>query len=227
VTNLAPNPELLRSLKRLVRGLSALFWGLPAALLICVYTARAEWLEWYAVIPPVLATAWLTFALSQMSYFQPQERVWVESLDRARLLSLVLVGLCPFLFWWNRAPGEGYYLVSVWLLCAIGLLFLATVNLVLRRLTAMLPDETLRLETNHFTSLNRGLLFGTVMLLVVYCVLRQLPDPHPNLVYLFIAIERVWLWLGIVLILLPLAMTMALLYKTKEIILDSVFDRTT
>ena len=34
-------PELLRSLGRLVRGLSALFWGLPAALLICVETARA------------------------------------------------------------------------------------------------------------------------------------------------------------------------------------------
>ena len=32
----APNVELLRSLGRLVRGLSALFWGLPLALIVCL-----------------------------------------------------------------------------------------------------------------------------------------------------------------------------------------------
>ena len=105
------------------------------------------------------------------------------------------------------------------------MLFLATLNLVLRRLSAMLPDETLRLETNHFTSLNRGLLFGTLTLLAAYCVLNQLPDLPPGLIHLLMLIEQMWLWLGIVLILLPLAMTMALLWKTKEVILDSIFNR--
>ena len=42
--NRAPNPQLLRSLGKLARGLSALFWGLPATLLISAETARAEWL---------------------------------------------------------------------------------------------------------------------------------------------------------------------------------------
>jgi hypothetical protein len=226
LTPLAPNPDLLRALARLVRGLSALFWGLPITLLVCVYTANAEWLQLYGIVPPILATAWLAFGLSQLAYFQPQERVWIEALDRARLLSVVMVFLCPFLYWWNQAPREQHYLICVLLLCGIGLLFLATLNLVLRRLSAMLPDETLRLETDHFTALNRGLLFATVSLLAVYTVLRQYPDLPPNLVFLLLAIERVWMWLGIVLILLPLAMTMALLWKTKEAILDSVFNRT-
>ena len=35
--------------------------------------------------------------------------------------------------------------------------------------------------------------------------------------------ERSSLWFLIVLVLLPLAMTMALLWKTKEVILDNVF----
>ena len=34
-----PNPELLRALGRLARGLSALFWGLPTALIIGVRAA--------------------------------------------------------------------------------------------------------------------------------------------------------------------------------------------
>ena len=47
----APNPELLHSLGRLVRGLSALFWGLPAALIICIGTASAGWFKVYNVVP--------------------------------------------------------------------------------------------------------------------------------------------------------------------------------
>ena len=36
-------------------------------------------------------------------------------------------------------------------------------------------------------------------------------------------LERGSLWFLILLVLLPLAMTMALLWKTKEVILDNVF----
>ena len=46
-----PNPELLRSLGRLIRGLSALFWGLPMALLVCVQTAKMEWLRPLGIFP--------------------------------------------------------------------------------------------------------------------------------------------------------------------------------
>src|SRR6266567_3957995 len=55
----APNPELLSSLGRLVRGLSALFWGLPIALVVCVQTAKGEWFEKFGIAPPVIATALL------------------------------------------------------------------------------------------------------------------------------------------------------------------------
>ena len=40
----APKTELMRSLGRLVRGLSALFWGLPIALVVCVQTVNTNWL---------------------------------------------------------------------------------------------------------------------------------------------------------------------------------------
>jgi hypothetical protein len=136
-----PNAELLRSLGRLVRGLSALFWGLPITLLVCFYVVKGEGMKAFGIGPPLLTTGLLAFGLWQLGDFQKQERVWQTALDRARLLSLVNLFLSPFLFWWNKLPANGFLFMMVLLLTFSALLFLASLNLVLRRLGAMLPDE--------------------------------------------------------------------------------------
>jgi hypothetical protein len=97
----APNAELLRSLGRLARGLSALFWGLPTLLIVSVRTARAEWLAPWAMVPILALDGLLLIGLWQMSSFQKQERPWRAALDRAKLLGLVNLGLGPFLYWWK------------------------------------------------------------------------------------------------------------------------------
>src|SRR5262249_12423583 len=58
-----PKVELMLSLGRLVRGLSALFWGLPTALVVCVQTAKSEWLRPLGVIPPIATTALLFYGV--------------------------------------------------------------------------------------------------------------------------------------------------------------------
>ncbi|MDB6066164.1 MAG: hypothetical protein JWR26_2372 [Pedosphaera sp.] len=221
----APNTELLRSLGRLVRGLSALFWGLPLALIICVQTAKADTLRSLAFLPSMVATGWLVFGLFQLNSFQKQERVWVSALDRAKLIALVNLGLSPFLFWWNRMPDEPFYNAVVGVLAVSGLLFLSSLNVVLYRLSAMLPDESLRHETKYFTMLNQVLVLGILLLGLLFLVapqfLASLPWLGPYLSQLNPALLS--LWMLIFLVLLPLAMTMALLWKIKEVILDSVF----
>ncbi len=219
----APNAELLRSLGRLVRGLSALFWGLPIALIVCFYTARADSLKPFGIVPPLATTSLLAYGLWQLGDFQKQERVWRMALDRARLLSLFNLGLSPFLYWWNKVPTNTFFLVMVMLLAASALLFLGSVNLVLRRLGAMLPDEALRLETRQFTALNLNLLGVTSLLALAYVGLGQLHSLPFWLSVVVSVADRGSLWFIIVLVLLPLAMTMALLWKTKEVILDNVF----
>ena len=139
--------ELLRSLGRLARGLSALFWGLPAALVICAETARAEWLKPLGMVPALAGTGLLLYGLWEMSDFQKQERPWLNALDRAKLLGLVNFGLCPFLYWQNKMPGQPFFNAAVFVLVLSALLFLFNVNVVLKQLGAMLPDETLRHET--------------------------------------------------------------------------------
>lgn len=220
----APNAELLRSLGRLARGLSAVFWGLPFALIVCVQTAKTEWFRSFGIVPPLAVTSLLGYGLWQMGHFQKQERVWRNALDRAQLLALVNMGLSPFLYWWNKIPDHPFFSSVVLLLAATSLLFLSHLNLVLQRLGAMLPDETLRLETKQFTTLNRVLLLITLALAVIYLFLSRWPSPLPQWAAgLRFVLERGDLWFLIFLVLLPLAMTMALIWKTKEVILESVF----
>lgn len=216
----APNPELLHSLGRLVRGLSALFWGLPVALIVCIGTAAAGWFPVYGIAPPLATTALLLFGLWQLDSFQKQERPWRHILDRAKMLALINLGLSPFVFWWNRHPESYFFNISLGVLALSAWLFLFSLNTVLLRLGAMLPDETLRYETRQFTSVNQILL----LLLLAYAALRVAVLNIPKLPETIVALgDRSGLALLALLGLLPLAMTMALLWKTKEVILDSVF----
>jgi hypothetical protein len=222
-----PNPQLLQALGQLARGLSALFWGLPLALILCFQTARTDWLGAFGVLPPLLTTGLLLHGVLQMRHFRQQEHDWRRALERAQLLALVNVGLSPFLFWWSQAPGQPLFNCAVGLLAVSGLVFLSHLNLVLRRLGALLPDETLRHETTQFTNLNRGLLTVTTLLAALLIGALWWRRPLPlALAYTVAMAEHFGLWLLVFFVLLPLAMTMALLWKTKEVILGSVFGGT-
>jgi len=221
--NPAPNAELLRSLGRLARGLSALFWGLPATLVICAETAKADWLKPLGMVPALAGTGLLLYGLWQMSDFQKQERPWRRILDRAKLLGLVNFGLCPFLYWQNKMPEQPFFNGAVLVLILSALLFLFNVNAVLKQLGAMLPDETLRHETRLFTTLNRSLLAGLFFLGVAYIVFLHSAQWQLALGDFADWANRLGFWALTFFALLPLAMTMALLWKTKEVILDSVF----
>ncbi|HZF01342.1 MAG TPA: hypothetical protein VE344_05535 [Methylomirabilota bacterium] len=218
-----PNAELLRSLGKLARGLSALFWSLPATLIICVETANAQMLKPIGIIPALVANGLLFFGLWQMSDFQKQERPWRNVLDRAKLLAIVNLGLCPFLYWQNKMPQQLFFTAAIFILILSSLLFLFNLNIVLKQLGAMLPDETLRHETKEFTLFNRWLLvlwlvFVAASILALEFGLQTRFD------------QTVWMWIerGAIAILLflgltPLAVTMALIWKTKEVIFDGVF----
>jgi hypothetical protein len=219
----SPNAELLRSLGQLARGLSALFWGLPATLIICAETVRAGLLKPFGILPALVATGLLLYGLWQMGRFRKQERPWRNALDRAKLLGLVNFGLCPFLYWYNKMPQQTFFNTAVLVLVLSAILFLFNLNVVLKQLGAMLPDETLRQETRQFTVLNRWLLVALLLCASAYIVLLHDPRLPASLGALFVWINRFSFWALTLFALLPLAMTMALIWKTKEVILDSVF----
>src|SRR5207244_4060468 len=149
--------------------------------------AKGEWFDRFAglprstavqlligITPSLSATALLCYGLGLLGHFQKQERVWRAALERARIFSLINVGLSPFLYWWNRMPSQPFYNSIIDLLMLSGLLFLFALNPLLWRLAAMLPDENLRLETKLFTTINRYLVLITVTVLVTYFVLARI-----------------------------------------------------
>lgn len=230
--------EILRSLGLLARGLGALFWGLPIALVVCVQSAKGDWFRPLGVLPPLLATGLLFYGLSLLGSFQKQERVWAQALDRARIVALVNTGLSPFLFWSGRVPSNLFFSSVVDLMMLGGVAFLFLINPLLVRLTAMLPDEALRLETRAFANMNRVILGALGLGLLTYLImvgihpslpartigwlLAHLPLPSQALVFLQF-VEHSGIWLILFPILFPVAMTMALLWKIKAVILEGVF----
>jgi hypothetical protein len=200
-----------------------LFWGLPVSLLTCVETARADLLRPLGFLPALAVNALLVYGLWQLGAFQRQERPWRAALDRAQLLAVVILGLCPFIYWHNKTPGEPFFSYAVNLLELAAVLFLFNLNLVLKRLGAMLPDETLRSETRQFTAFNRWMLVVLLLFAIAFVCLFQFSHPSPEMGRVLVWLNRASSLLLIFFILLPLAMTMALIWKTKEVILDAVF----
>jgi hypothetical protein len=223
----APQTELLRALGRMARGLSALFWGAPLVLLSYVQTARTDLfrpLGWMSIVPALLATALVWNGIAQLKHYQPQERIWIRALDRAHFFALVNFGLVPFLAYYRDQGATPLNSASVTLLgvSSLGLLFV--LNLVLLRLTAMLPDEALRLEARLFTRFNRLVLVLVPGLLGMLAVLRRVPSIPPAVAGMLAILDQLSTWLTLFFVLLPLSMTMALTWKVKETVLTSIIE---
>ena len=218
------NSELLRSLGKLARGLSALFWGLPAWLIISAETVKADALGPAGIIPALVVNLLLLYGLAQLGNFQKNERPWRNALDRVKLFGLINLGLCPFLFWFSRMPDQPFFRDSIFALVLSALLFLFNLNIVLRQLGAMLPDETLRQETRLFIVLNRWLLVACLVFLIATAVVPQVVNFSARFSPQFLLwLQHVSTTLLLCLGLSPIAITMALVWKTKEVIFDSVF----
>lgn len=218
-------PDVLPSLRYLVRGLAALFWGLPGTLLICVLISTAELPRVLGFLPALISTGLLLYGLHELARFSPQEREWQAALDRAKLLALALFGLSPFVYFWSRLPSEDYYLQSLVALAFIGLVFVYQLNHVLQRLAAMLPDETLREDTRFFTRVNLTLMILAGVLAGTYHVLDRM-DSLPVVVLETLDLLqgfRPRLALVVLLVLLPISMTMSLIWKMKDTVLGMVF----
>lgn len=216
----APNAELMGSLANLIRGLSALFWGLPIALLSCAQPEVFNWFKPFGFMVPPAATGLLLYGTQQLALFQKQERVWLRAVDATAVLALINLGLSPFLYFWNQFPNNPFFGQSVGLMALTGLFFLLCLNYLLHRLAAMLPDEMLRHETRIFTAFNSGLLGVLLILLLSFLYLQHFRFV-PRSLFRILDLGRPILL--VFLVLLPLAMTMTLLWKTKETILASVF----
>ena len=217
---------LLQSLGRLVRGLSTVFWLLPLSLIAQIETTRIDWfgsLGAWSGAPAVVLYCVLLYGLAQLRHFQKQERIWQDALARATFLGVVNAGLTPFIFWWRRFPDVSYFLLTVGLLVVSTFVFLMQLNRVLVRLAAMIPDETLRAETNIFAGINIWVLAGVLLALCAWTAAWVWAGSEASTQRLLMTLR--WRASGVILFLaiVPLALTMALIWKIKEVLYAGIF----
>lgn len=223
----SPKAQVLRSLGKLVRGLSTLFWSLPLMLIVYIETAKTDWLLNFGtagMVPAIAVSLVLWWSLTQLRHFQTQERIWLQAVDRAELFAMTNVGLSPFLFWFHRVPNEPTYQWSVAILALSSVLLLVQLNRVLQRLAAMLPDETLRAETKMFAGFNTWLVAALLLTVAIYYGLDRMYSLPSWVDRALDFLNEHGPWMILFVVLIPLAMTMALIWKTKELIFTSVFN---
>ena len=223
-SSLALKKSILKSVGRLIRGLSALFWGLPLALLAEAHTDLYARAREMGVLLPLLANAMLLFGLFQIGKFQPQERIWSKAVDRSILIGVLNMGLTPFLFFWHDFPLIPFYSFSVALLFFCGLTYLYHLNFLLKRLAFMIPDETLRHDTELFSGLNRRMLSMMMICTLLYHLVWLFSSLPAPVVFFLKMVENARPWLTVFMVVMPVAMTMTMVWKIKEILLDNFYD---
>jgi hypothetical protein len=200
---------------------------LPLTWVVYFATAKLDWLASlgaWGFVPAALLSAIVCHALGQLRDFQRQERIWQQALDRAQLFALLNTGLAPFLYWWHKLPSVPLYRACAGLLLISSFLLLVQINCVLRRLSAMLPDEMLRMESRVFSGCNIFMLLAALTLSCYYFALQQWRLPPLVIEPLRSFDTPLGRWLMLFLALVPLAMTMSLIWRTKEVIFLSVFN---
>jgi len=220
--------ELLRSLGRVARGLSTLFWALPLALIAQWETGRTDFFATpsaWSCAPAVALNATLFYGLGQMRNFQKQERIWQHALTRGETLALINAGLSPFVFWWRQFPDVAYFRLAVGLLALSELVLLMQTNRVMQRLTAMIPDEALRAETKVFSSLNIWLLAGVFLGLSLWFGADASVGVAAQAQRILAMARTIGLGAILFLTLFPLALTLALLWKIKEVVFAGLFNQ--
>ncbi len=235
------HPDLMPSLRKLVRGLEVLFWALPFALLVCVQETMVSWWESWGIAPALAAMVLLWYGTYSLSHFQKQERVWQGTVNFAQVLALLMVGLVPFLHWqqqitsdtmtWSQmSEAQKHVVYSACIFFTASMMYVLNLNHVLARLAAMLPDPILRADVRLFVYLNFGLFLALVIGLWmhqkadwVFDLLRQAAPAFAESIgsYLGFAamMKAAILWIAT----LVVTFTMTMLWKTKEAILNSVF----
>ena len=231
--------ELMPALRQLVRGLEVLFWALPAALVVCVAESVSfEWQSW-GVLPLVLVMGLLWYGVSRLKVFQPGETVWQSTVTITELLVLALVGLAPFLHWFHHVPeipaeyltsGQKHISYCLVVFCSATIMFLLNLNHAIARLAAMLPDEVLRRHT-RFLVITNFILFVPLLALMLlpqfsFAIFNALARTTPALAEAAGTPFGVEAWLqsaALWLATLIVATTMAMVWKTKEVVLNGVF----
>ncbi len=205
----------------LAQGLSCWLWGIPTAVLLSVRRLPFEWempFHFPLFVFPYLLVLVGTAKLLRVR--SPGER-WHAEIRKAFHLCLAVMLLAPFLYWWRYGPGSLYITVNLWILIFAGIAFLAQVNRVIHTLGAYLGDPALAAEAELFRLLVWVLLGLPVAVSIVRIVFGAVRSGENVADFFASSVTVVPPWaLGILLV--PLSISLALVWRAKDIVLGNL-----
>lgn len=232
-------------LRPLLRGLNALLVGLPMALLVCVPGAVGDWIRLFVIVllegnalpgmwvlalfPSLFAIGLLFIAILQLGKFRADVKKWQSDLYHSRLFVLVCLGLSPFLQWAEVESGissEGILIfrLNMILFTLAAFVFLLHLNLLLRRLATLLPNEILRADTRIFAKFNPILLLLVLSVVGIYLLASMLDPANQRFKQIMEAINDQSGRLLILLVLPSVATTLSMVWKSRQTALRMIFE---
>lgn len=200
-----------------LRGLSALFWGLPAALVASIHVSLDSNAMGSRFILPMGAFALLAFGSHQLRWVSVTGVTgWGNRVDLLRILSLGQLFLSPFLFFYARAADQWLFIGSLYVLGLNWVVFLMVLCNLIGGIVQTSPDPTLHQDYLWM----KGFIGGALTLLALGWTLLFirifLPELGVEIPVLYLIYPQ---FLGTFLIIsaiFPVTVLMNVLWKVKE-----------
>lgn len=220
----------------MTRGFSCVFWGMPAATLFCIQLliGRAVISDPFIRISIGQLYFFLFFAtlgivcygllsLTQAEGVGPLWRRW----GRIGLVSAALnLYFSPFLYWWQSFPDEARYTLNVFALILSAIVLLVSLNLMCVELGRFSGDRSLQGESKLFLILNAVILGVPAISAFAWAAIQSWQRGSGESLGLeFIDLFRLpsyWRMLLFVLLFLPISLTLANVWRVKEMLLDEL-----
>lgn len=206
-----------------LRGLSALFWGLPAALVASIHVSLDAHAMGLRFILPMGAFTLLAYGSHQLRWVSVTRMTgWSNRVDLLGILSMGQLFLSPFLFFFARAADQWLFIGSVYFLGLNWVGFLLVLCNLIGGIVLTSPDRTLHQDYLWM----KGFIGGALTLLALGWTLLFirifLPDLGIEPPVLYMIYPQ---FLGTFLIIsaiFPVTVLMNVLWKVKEYVFLTV-----
>jgi hypothetical protein len=201
---------------RLLRGFTAVFWGLPVSLLLFFGAVDVNIVVWFRLPTYILGVAVVYIGLALLRFSGLDRGPWKKQARNGLIAAFLLIYLGPFVYWYSFLPRSGwYYLTNLCLLLGAAMWLLFAVNRLAGELGAETQDRDLMMESRLCS-------WSIVLLMVLPMILTTAFSSYMALKYESSLVaemrgvrqESPW-WIHIF-FLIPLSLTMTSSWKAKE-----------
>jgi hypothetical protein len=223
-------------LVRLSQGFSCIFWGLPIALFLCVqlkilrtvvadpFTRSSLEQLYFSLFVAVLAL--VCFGAYKLSKVPTMGDRWKRRVRVSLSLAAINLYFSPFLYWWLTMPDNAFYTLNMFAFIGSLILLLFSLNFLSMEFGRFLGDSSLVIESRLFLGINVLVLALPSAGVFVWAAIRSWHIESTQSMGLefinLLELPYPWQLLLFIVLFLPVSLTLANLWRVKEILVDEL-----